>query len=170
MAGAAQGAEARLRCVPSTGPAAPSLSCCWVLPRAALALPDSAGTAGHSWRAADTRAHASGTFGCSHPTLGGGDVLGRWGGSPWDGACWGVLVMRTVVLEASCPVQLPRAGRLRAGELLVTLCPVLWLLPPGWHGVTDRLPGDDWCQMGTDLPWATHPSLMTITAWHCQAL
>lgn len=124
---------------------------------------------GHSWRAAGTRAHASGTFGCSHPILGGGDVLGRWEGFPWDGVCWGVLVMRTVVLEASCPVQLPRASRLRAGELLVTLCPLLWLLPPGWHGVTDRLPGDGWCQMGTDLPRATHPSLMTITAWHCQA-
>lgn len=101
--------------------------------------------------------------------LGGGDILGRWEGFPWDGVCWGVLVMQTVVLEASCPVQLPRAGRLRAGELLVTLCPLLWLLPPGWHGVTDRLPGEAWCQMGTDLPWATHPSLMTITAWHCQA-
>lgn len=46
----------------------------------------------------------------------------------------GVLVMRTVMLEASYPAQLPRAGGLRAGELLVTLWPLSWLLPPGCMG------------------------------------
>lgn len=84
-------------------------------------------------------------------------------------AGWGVLVMWTVMLEASCPAQLPRAGGLRAGELLVTLWPLLWLLPPGWHGVMDRLPGEGWGQMGMGLPWATYPGLTTITAQHCQA-
>lgn len=41
----------------------------------------------------------------------------------------GVLVMRTVMLEASCPAQLPRAGRLGAGEFLVTLWPTLMAAP-----------------------------------------
>lgn len=81
----------------------------------------------------------------------------------------GVLVVQRVMLETSCLAWLPRAGRSGASELLGTLWPLSQLLPPGWHGMMERLPGEGWGQMGMDLPWATHPGLTTVTTQCCQA-
>lgn len=78
------------RCVPSTGPAAPSLFCCQAPLRAALTLPDSEGKPG-------TRAHASSTFGCGSF---GRRAFRQVGDLPTE---WGVLMMQTVILEAACP-------------------------------------------------------------------